>query len=160
MDAPVLRSGRYAKMLPGCRVATAPTASNYGEDVPVSRGVSTKLLAALPEAYSSEWLERMDRRTKIWRAITDRIGALESDSGGLDGLSHAKRSLIRRAVFLEMLAETQEIKFASGEAVDVGAYTQAFNSMLGAYRLLGLERKAKNAKDLGGVMGWSKGAAA
>jgi hypothetical protein len=77
---------------------------------------------------------------------------LVSDAGGDNTLTHAKRSLIRRAVFLELLAETQEMKFTAGEPLDIGGYTQAFNSMIGAYRLLGLERKARTVRSLRDVM--------
>lgn len=112
----------------------------------MARGVSTKLTAQLPAAYSPDWLERIDKRTKIWRAILPRIQRLEEDAGGTDTLTHAKRSLCRRAAFLELLCEAQELRFTSGEPADVGAYTQAFNSMQGAYKTLGcLERKARNA---------------
>lgn len=118
----------------------------------MARGVSTKLMAKLPEQYSGKWLERMDRRTKIWRAISERIAQLESDAGGAEALSHAKRSIIKRAVFLELLAESQEVRFAAGEPLDAGSYTQAFNSMLGAYRVLGLERRQRPARTLREVM--------
>lgn len=119
----------------------------------MARGKSVKLLAALPPDYSRDWLERFDKRTKVWRAATEREAALLRDAGGVEGLSHARRSLIRRAVFLELLVETQELRFTSGEAVDVGSITQALNSLLGVYRLIGLERKAKPARALRDVMG-------
>lgn len=48
----------------------------------MARGTSTKLLATLPDNYSSNWLTRLDKRTKIVRAVLERIGALESDAGG------------------------------------------------------------------------------
>ncbi|HEX3915539.1 MAG TPA: hypothetical protein VHW71_18725 [Steroidobacteraceae bacterium] len=118
----------------------------------MARGKSEKLLTALPADYSADWLERFDKRTKVWRAANDREQALISDAGGDEALSHARRSLIRRAVFLELLAETQEMRFTSGEPLDIGAYTQAFNSMLGAYRILGLERKAKPTESLHDLM--------
>ena len=67
----------------------------------MARGVSTKLLTKLPQEYSPDWLERLDKRTKIWRAILPRIQRLEEDAGGTDNLDHAKRSLCRRAAFLD-----------------------------------------------------------
>ena len=109
-------------------------------------------MAQLPAAYSADWLERLDRRTKIWRAILPRIQRLEEDAGGAESLSHAKRSLCRRAAFLELLCETQELRFTAGEPADVGAYTQAFNSMVGAYRMLGIERRQRPARTLREVM--------
>jgi hypothetical protein len=127
--------------------------SNYLRGVLMARGVSTKLLTQLPAGYSADWLERIDKRTKIWRAILPRIQRLEEDAGGSDTLTHAKRSLCRRAAFLELLCETQELRFTAGESADVGAYTQAFNSMQGAYKTLGcLERKARNVRSLRQVM--------
>jgi hypothetical protein len=116
------------------------------------RGKSKKLLTSLPPNYSPDWLERFDKRTKIWRVATEREQALLSDAGGTENLSHAKHSIIRRAVFLELLAETQEMKFTAGEPLDIGAYTQAFNSMLGAYRVLGVERRAQRVETLRDVM--------
>jgi hypothetical protein len=118
----------------------------------MARGKSEKLLTALPADYSADWLERADKRTKVWRVATEREAALISDAGGAETLSHSKRSLIRRAVFLELLAETQEMRFTAGEPLDIGAYTQAFNSMLGAYRLLGLDRRTKPAESLHALM--------
>jgi hypothetical protein len=115
----------------------------------MARGVSTKLTTQLPAEYSADWLERIDKRTKIWRAILPRIQKLEEDAGGAENLTHAKRSLVRRAAFLELLCETQEMRFTAGESADVGAYTQAFNSMQGAYKTLGcLERVARTAEKL------------
>lgn len=118
----------------------------------MARGVSTKLLTQLPAEYSAAWLERIDKRTKIWRAILPRIRRLEEDAGGADNLTHAKRSLCRRAAFLELLCETQELRFTAGEPADVGAYTQAFNSMVGAYRMLGIERRQRPVRTLRDVM--------
>ena len=119
----------------------------------MARGVSTKLLTQLPPQYSATWLERIDKRTKIWRALLPRIQRLEEEAGGAENLTHAKRSLVRRAAFLELLCETQELRFTAGEPADVGAYTQAFNSMQGAYKALGcLERRVKPTRTLREVM--------
>src|SRR5579862_8977628 len=123
--------------------------ANYPGDALMARGVSTKLTATLPAEYSADWLDRIDRRTKLWRAILPRIQKLEDDAGGVENLTHAKRSLCRRAAFLELLCETQELRFTAGEPADVGSYTQAFNSMQGAYKTLGcLERRARNVRSL------------
>jgi hypothetical protein len=114
----------------------------------MARGVSTKLKAGLPDGYRAGWLDKLDRRTKVARAILQRIGSLTSDAGGPDGLSHARTSLIRRAAFLEAICESHELKLAAGEEIDIGSYTQTLNSMLGLYRLLGIERKARNVRGL------------
>ena len=105
--------------------------SNYVEVAVMARGVSTKLKASLPATYRAGWIDRLDMRTRVARAIVQRIGALTADAGGADMLSHARISLIRRAAFLECICEGHELKLASGEEIDVGAYTQTLNSMLG-----------------------------
>jgi hypothetical protein len=102
----------------------------------------------LPDGYRAGWLEKLDKRTKVAKAIMQRIQALESDAGGADTLSHAKTSLIRRAAFLEAICESHELRLAAGDAIDVGSYTQTLNSMLGLYRLLGLERRSRNVGSL------------
>ncbi len=118
----------------------------------MARGTSTKLLATLPDNYSSDWLQRLDKRTKIARAVLARIGQLESDAGGADSISAARRSLIRHAAWLDAIVDSHELRLAAGEQLDVGAYTQALNSLLGLFRLIGLERKARPAKRLRDVM--------
>ena len=114
----------------------------------MARGVSNKLMATLPGTYRAGWLDDLDMRTKVARAIMQRIAALTSDAGGADSLSHAKISLIRRAAFLEAICESHEMKLAVGKEVNIGAYTQSLNSMLGLYRLLGIERKARDVGTL------------
>ena len=118
----------------------------------MARGVSTKLLATLPDNYSSDWLQRLDKRTKVARAVLARIAELESDAGGAESLSAARRSLIRHAAWLDAIVDSHELRLAAGEQLDVGAYTQAINTLLGLFRLLGLERKARPAKRLRDVM--------
>jgi hypothetical protein len=118
----------------------------------MARGKSTKLLATLPDSYSSNWLSRLDKRTKIARAVLARIADLESDAGGAEVLSAARRSLIRHAAWLDCLVDSHELRLASGEAIDTGAYTQSLNSLLGLFRVLGLERKTKSTRTLRDVM--------
>lgn len=118
----------------------------------MARGKSTKLMATLPENYSSDWLARIDKRTKVARAVLTRIEALEADAGGAESLTAARRSLIRHAAWLDAIVESYEMKLAAGEQIDVGGHTQALNSLLGLFRLLGLERKAKPVRRLRDVM--------
>lgn len=118
----------------------------------MARGKSTKLMATLPENYSSDWLARIDKRTKVAKAVLARITELEADAGGPDVLTAARRSLIRHAAWLDAIVESYEMKLAAGEQIDVGGHTQALNSLLGLFRLLGLERKAKPVRRLHDVM--------
>lgn len=117
----------------------------------MARGKSTKLMATLPDNYSSNWLGKLDKRTKVAQAVLKRIAALEADAGGAESLTAARRSLIRHAAWLDAIVDSHELRLAAGEALDVGAYTQALNSLLGLFRMLGLERKAKTVRDLAAI---------
>lgn len=118
----------------------------------MARGKSTKLLATLPDRYSNDWLKRLDKRTKVAQAVLAKIAQLEEDAGGAESVATVKRSLIRHAVWLDAIVEGFEMRLAAGEAADVGALTQALNSLVGLYRLIGLERKPKKGRVLGDVM--------
>lgn len=69
-------------------------------------------------------------------------------------LTHARRSLVRRVVWLEAIIEHTEQKLAAGDGIGLGGggHTQAINSTLGLYRLLGLERRQRPATRLRDVM--------
>ena len=114
----------------------------------MAHGKSTKLMATLPDSYSANWLTKLDKRTKIARAVLARIAELESDAGGADALSAARRSLIRHAAWLDAVVDSHELRLAQGEQLDVGAYTQALNSLLGLFRLVGLERRSRKVEGL------------
>jgi hypothetical protein len=118
----------------------------------MTRGTSKRLLATIPDKYAPDFTERLDRRTSIAKAIRGRIEAIETDLGGADALSHARRSLVRRVVWLEAIVEHSEQKLAAGEGIDLGGHTQAINTLLGLYRLLGLERRQRPARTLRDVM--------
>ncbi len=110
------------------------------------------VLATIPDRYSPDFAERLDGRTSIAKAILGRIEAIETDLGGADALSHARRSLIRRVVWLEAIVEHSEQRLAGGEGIDLGGHTQAINTLIGLYRLLGLERRQRPVKTLREVM--------
>lgn len=109
---------------------------------------SPKILATIPDKYSPDFAERLDKRTSIAKAICGRIETIESDMGGAESLSHARRSLIRRTVWLEAIIEHSEQKLAAGEGIDLGGHIQAINTLIGLCRLIGLERRAKPVESL------------
>jgi hypothetical protein len=111
----------------------------------MSRDTSARTLATIPDKYSPDFAERLDKRTSIAKAIRGRIETIEADMGGGSELSHAKRSLVRRVVWLEAIIEHTEQRLAAGEGIDLGGHTQAINTLLGLYRLLGFERRIKPA---------------
>ncbi len=118
----------------------------------MSREGSNRLLATIPDRYSPDFAERLDGRTHVAKTILGRIEAIESDMGGADGLSHARRSLIRRVVWLEAVIEHSEQRLAAGDGIDLGGHTQAINTLIGLYRLLGLERRTRKVRTLREVM--------
>ncbi len=113
---------------------------------------SPKVLATIPDKYSPDFAERLDKRTSIAKAICGRIETIETDMGGAEALSHARRSLVRRAVWLEAIIEHSEQKLAAGDGIDLGGHTQAINTLIGLYRLMGLERRTRPAIGLRELM--------
>lgn len=108
-------------------------------------GTDTGKSSDVPERYSEDWLAKLDGRTQIARAIRDRLDELQNDLGGADALSYQQRSLCKRTIWLEAIVEQQEIALSKGEEVDQGKLTQAVNSLIGLFKTLGLERKARDA---------------
>jgi hypothetical protein len=104
--------------------------------------------ADMPASYAPDWIERLDGRSTLARVVTERLTALEADLGGRDFLSYQRRSLIKRAVFMEAVIERTEAALARGEEVDHGKLTQAVNSLIGLYKTLGLERVARDVPTL------------
>lgn len=107
-------------------------------------------LDAIPEKFAGGYIDRLDGRTAIavdmrarWQQITD-------DLGGADRLSYAQRSLVERALWIEHWIAQQERELAEGRAggFDAGRWTQATNSLLGLYRTLGIQRRAKEVTSL------------
>lgn len=96
-----------------------------------------------PSRYSEDFLALMDRRSKVARLLKQRLNELQNDLGGEDNLSYAKRSLIRRAIFIEAQLEKEEAEMAQGNEVNLGSYFQATNSLLGLFKTLGLDRQVK-----------------
>lgn len=97
----------------------------------------------MPVTYRKDFAEIMDGRTRLGREVQARIGALESDLGGHEALSHAQRSLIHRAVWLELSLEHEEARIAKGEGVDIAPHVALVGSLLGIYKALGLKRAAR-----------------
>ena len=102
----------------------------------------------VPNEYRDGWIDSLDGRTNLGRAIKDRLAALESDLGGRDGLSYQRHSLAKRAIWQEVVIEQQEAAIARGEKVDMGSLIQANNGLIGLYKALGIDRVARDAPTL------------
>jgi hypothetical protein len=118
----------------------------------MSRGKSVRLLASIPEKYAPDFMERLDKRTVLGRAVLERYTGVVSDLGGDEALSNIKRSLVRRFTWFEVMLEGIECRAAAGEDIDIGSWTQLTNSWLGIARLLGLERRQRPVESLESLM--------
>jgi hypothetical protein len=121
-------------------------------DALMARGKSVRLLASIPPRYTPDFMDRLDKRTVLGRAVVDRYEAVLSDLGGEANLTAIKRSLVRRFTWFEVMIEGMECRAAAGEGVDIGSWTQLTNSWLGIARMLGLERRQRPLKRLREVM--------
>lgn len=90
----------------------------------MARKAKDKLLATIPPTYRPDLIERLDGRSKLGRVIPRRLAAIESDLGGVEGLSHTRRSLARRAVWLEAVVETFEQRASPRTASPTWARTR------------------------------------
>lgn len=96
-----------------------------------------------PERYTPDWLESLDGRTNLAQELRHRRRALSDDLGGMDNLSYQQRSLVDRALFMEMHLQAEEMKLATGKPFDSGKWVQACNSLVGLFNRLGMHRQAK-----------------
>jgi hypothetical protein len=119
----------------------------------MARGKSVRLLASIPEKYSPDFMDRIDRRTVLGKAVVERYQRVVADLGGEENLTTIKQSLVRRLTWFEVMIEGMECRAAAGEGVDVGSWSQLTNSWLGIARMLGLERRARTVRTLRDVMG-------
>lgn len=137
----------------------------------VSRGTRTNRKTkpqGLPRSYEQGFLNKLDRRTEIARQLKHSYTAIADDLGGEEQLSHVKRSLVERFVFLEAVLQGIERNIAQtrinaveevakdparreelqreavkAEAELISRWIQAVNSAQGLAKVLGTERRAK-----------------
>lgn len=106
----------------------------------------------LPARYERGFLARLDGRTEIARELRVAFDEIVSDQGGIEGLSHVRRSLVERFCWLEAVLRSLELRIAEAdksETADLLAkWIQALNSLVGLGRCVGLERRAKKLDDL------------
>lgn len=110
------------------------------------KGMRSGLKTTLPVRYGQDFVTQLDGRCRLSKTVSVRLEALEGDLGGV--LSHAQRSLCRRAVWLELCAEHEEARIAEGGGVDIGPHTQLVNTLLSIYKSLGLKRQPKPSPTL------------
>ena len=112
--------------------------------MPGKAGMKSDLPRELPERYSEDFLSGMDGRVRLVKELRARLRQLQADMGGESTLSYARQSLSKRAIFIEAQLEDFEMQLAQGNDVELGSYIQMTNSLIGLFKTLGLERKAKD----------------
>lgn len=103
-------------------------------------------LRVLPVRYEESFVSLLDGRSRLAREVRDRLQRLVADLGGESGLSHAQRSLCKRAIWLEIVIENEESRIGSGGGVDIAPHTQLVGSLLAIFKALGIKRVAREAK--------------
>jgi hypothetical protein len=97
-----------------------------------------------PSAWNKARLENPRIRTPTWEAI--RVEALTEkylrDLGR--NLSEARRSLLRRAIMLQVVCEVADHAFLEGKSLDSDAYTKNTNTLRRMLMDLGLDRKTNS----------------
>jgi hypothetical protein len=112
----------------------------------MARKPKQKMLTAVPGKFDPNFIDNLDSRYALAAVVKGRREALEAHRGG--NLSYVERSLITRLVWLELMTESYELKFANGEPVDVGALTQLNNTLKGFYKELGIQPTARPVRRL------------
>ena len=118
--------------------------------------------ADIPDKYSPDWLQRLDGRTAIAKAVNQRMRHLVNDLGGADSLSYQEQSIVRRVVWVESLIESAELEMAKGRAMsteDHRRHLNNINTLIGLLKSLGLERRTRDVPSLGEYLAAKGGAA-
>ena len=84
-----------------------------------------------------------DGRSPWSRRWRDLVEAHASDLGGIDHLSEAQRSLIRRVATIEIQLEEVEGKLSEGKSADLSAYATASSHLRRLFETLGLNHGRK-----------------
>jgi hypothetical protein len=78
-----------------------------------------------------------------------------ADLGGLDALSAAQHSLVRRSAMLELSLEKMESDAANGADIDFDVYTRASGTLLRLLKTLGL-KKHTSIKPAPSLANWQR----
>jgi hypothetical protein len=112
----------------------------------MARKPKQKLLTAVPAKFDPNFIERLNRNYSLAQVVLGRREALEAHLGG--SLSYVQQSLVKRCIWIELLAEVYEQKIANGEEIDVGALTQINNTLKGLYKDIGIKPTARPVEKL------------
>ena len=85
-----------------------------------------------------------DGNSRWARRYRDLIAAHCQDLGGVDLLSEAQTSLIRRASAIELELEQMEGKLSLGEQIDLDVFTRSASHLRRLFEVLGIGRKCRD----------------
>jgi hypothetical protein len=89
-------------------------------------------------------LAELDGRTTAARSARDTIISIESDLGGADNISTARRAIIENAAVLGAVIEDMGAKWISGEQIDLSLYSTLSNTRRRMLESVGLDFQAKD----------------
>lgn len=90
-------------------------------------------------------LGALDGRTAAARNVRALISAIEDDLGGADRLSAGEHEIVQRAAMASAMLTDMEAAWLSGSPLNIAEYTTLANTQSRLLKLLGLERRARNA---------------
>jgi hypothetical protein len=105
----------------------------------------------LPAEYTVGFLREFDQRTALFHRLNGIYQEIIDDCGGHEAVSHARLSLIERAVFLESQIQVWEEMIATDPKEHghlCSRWIQATNALVGLYKTIGIERQSKPMLDL------------
>lgn len=116
----------------------------------MARRGKQKLLTDVPQKFDPDFIDRLNRNYRLAHIVQERRDALVAHCGGTP--SYTQQGQIKRLIWLELITESIEQRFANGEQIDIGALTQLNNSIKGLYKDLGLRPTLKPVRPLRDVM--------
>jgi hypothetical protein len=124
--------------------------ANRSPGLPATRKTKARYSPSFANSFTPRFWETEDSRYAVVREIRHRVQTLADDTGAD---SFQKRLLCQRAIFLSLQLETAEVEAIRGGVIDLGAYTQGVNCLVGLLRSLGLERRIKDVGTLRDYLG-------
>jgi hypothetical protein len=111
-----------------------PVAPDLPADCPPDAGKKVRWLS----------LSDIDGRTAAARAVRALIADIEADLGGVDRMSAGERAIAARAALGTAMLQHMESVWLSGRPIDIAQYSTLTNSVARSFKMLGLERRAKD----------------
>lgn len=116
-------------------------------------------LMSMPSKFEIGFLDKLDKRTEVFALLKSAYDELSQDLGGVETLSHVKRCLVERFIFLEFTMRSLENHMATKQSVKLlGKWVHAVGALSGLAKTLGLDRKIRSVESLSDyVKGKGKG---